>query len=235
MIIRMLYSEFIKMRKICFWIPIISAVILILFTCMEWYLYFRHGEEGIYAGLNVMYLFLSFTMLLTITLLCSIMAETEHQSQGLMLLFSMSVKRKMLYSVKAIWVTILMFGGCLVIILGTSGIWIAYTDKPLPFSFLVAQVLGCFAASLPVLAIQLFLSFIVVNQAGPIALGVIGAISSLFLGRMKGGVLYLLPWAYPSMSSPFINDYISFIILGLLLGALLIWIGARHFSKMEIK
>jgi len=235
MILHMLSAEGIKMRKVCFIIPIVSTIILLLFTCMEWYLYFRQGEAGIYTGLNVMYMFLSFTMLLTISLLCSIISETEHQALGLKFNFLMPISRTGFYFAKAIWVSLLMFGCCLLILSGASVIWIAFSSQPLPFVFLMKQIFGCFAASLPVLAIQLFLSLRISNQTIPMSAGVIGAISSLFLARFTGRAAYILPWVYPSMASPFIKGYTNFILLGILLGGLLLSLGALRFRKMEIK
>lgn len=232
---RALSAEYLKMKKICLWIPVISAVILLLFSCMEWYLYFRQGEAGVYTGFNVLYMFLSFTMLLTISLLCSTMSEPEHQAQGLKLLFSLPVNRTAFYFAKAIWIGALMLGCCALIIGGTAGIWLAYTDLTLPFPFLVKQVLGCFGASLPVLGIQLFLSLRFSNQTFPLAVGVLGAISSLFIARFGGTVLYVLPWAYPSMASPFIGGYTHWIMLGAGLGLVLLWGGAAGFRGMEIK
>lgn len=234
MIGRIMGAEFRKLRPLCLWVPVINAVILLLFTCLEWYLYFRQGEAGVYTGLNVMYLFLSFAMLLSITLLCSMVAETEHQSQGLKLMFSLPVNRLALYGGKALWVIALMLLSCGLIIAGTMGIWVLYTDRPLPFFFLSVQVLGCFGASLPVLAIQLALSFRYANQTVALACGVIGAISSLFLGRWEGIPLYGLPWAYPAMASPFIPGYSLYIGLGLLLGLALLWLGAVRFGARPI-
>lgn len=228
----MFSAEYLKVKRICLLIPVISAIILVLFTCIEWYLYFRQGESGVYAGFNVMYLFLSFTMILTVSVLCSIMSETEHQAQGLKLLFSLPVNRPALYFIKAIWICILIFGCCLLIIGGTSIVWLIYTDQPLPFVFLVKQVLGCFVASIPVLAIQLFLSLRFSNQTFPMTVGIIGAISSLFLGRASGEFLYILPWAYPSMASPFIKGYTVWIALGAALGIILLWAGAMNYRSM---
>lgn len=230
-----LWAEFMKIKPVCLWIPLISAFILIAFTCLEWYLYFRQGEAGIYAGLNVVYMFLSFTVLLAISLLCSIIAETEHENQSLKMIFAMPVRRSDFYFAKAICAGILMLVCSLLIIGGFSAIWLIYTDKPLPFYFLVKQVMGCLAASLPVLAIQLFLSLRFSNQTIPLGVGVAGAISSLFLARFGGGILYFLPWVYPSMASPFMGGYIYWIILGLVAGVGLLGAGAIYFHRMEIR
>lgn len=235
MIKQLFFAEFYKTRKICYIIPIISAVVLILFTCLEWYLYFRQGESGIYAGLNIIYMFLSFTMLLTISLLCSMVSETEHQAQSLKFLFATPVNRTVFYFAKAAWVIFLMLWCSILILVGFCLVWLLYTNKVLPFAFLVKQILGCMAASFPVLSIQLFLSLYFPNQTIPLGLGVTGAISSLFLPRITQDILYLLPWSYPSMASPFIEGYITWIVLGIGLGLILFVAGALRFRTLEIK
>jgi hypothetical protein len=235
-VIKRLFSvEFYKAQKICYIIPIVGAVVLILFTCLEWYLYFRQGETGIYAGLNIIYMFLSFTMLLTISLLCSVVSETEHQAQGLKFLFATPVNRTAFYFAKAVWVLVLMLGYSILILGGFCVIWLLYTDKVLPFEFLTKQIFGCLAASFPVLSIQLFLSLYFPNQTIPIGIGVTGAISSLFLPRITQDVLYILPWAYPSMASPFIDGYTTWIAIGIGLGLILFAAGALRFRALEIK
>ncbi|WP_018752029.1 ABC transporter permease [Paenibacillus sanguinis] len=232
---KLLFAEFYKTRKICYIVPIVSAVVLILFTCLEWYLYFRQGEGGIYAGLNIIYMFLSFTMLLTISLLCSMVSETEHQSQGLKFLFATPVNRTAFYFAKAVWVVVLMLGCSILILGGFCLIWIMYTDKVLPFAFLVKQIFGCLAASFPILSIQLFLSLYFPNQTTPLGLGVTGAISSLFLPRITQEFLYVIPWSYPSMASPFIEGYTIWIAIGIALGLILLIAGALRFRTIEIK
>lgn len=234
---QLFFAEFYKTRKICYIIPVISAVVLIAFTCLEWYLYFRQGEEGIYAGLNIIYMFLSFTMLLTISLLCSMVSETEHQSQGLKFLFATPVNRTAFYLTKAVWIAVLMFGCSILILGGFCLIWLLYTDKVLPLPFLAKQIFGCLAASFPVLSIQIFLSLYFPNQTIPIGLGVIGAISSLFLPRITQNVLvlYILPWSYPSMASPFLEGYTTWIAIGIGSGLILLIAGAMRFRTLEIK
>ncbi|WP_077610232.1 ABC transporter permease [Clostridium sp. Marseille-P2415] len=235
MIKRLFAVECRKARKICYAVPVISSVILILFTCLEWYLYFRQGKTGVYAGLNVIYMFLSFTMLLTITLLCSMVSETEHQAQGLKLLFTTPVSRTAFYYTKAAWVVVLMLGCSALILGGFCTVWLLYSDEILPFAFLAKQIFGCLAASFPMLSIQLFLSLSFSNQTLPLALGMTGAVSSLFLPRITQKVLYILPWSYPSMASPFIKGYTTWIMLGTGLGFFLLMAGAMRFRTLEIK
>jgi hypothetical protein len=231
----MMTAEYTKLKTTCILTPVISAVVLLLFTCLEWYLYFRQGETGIYSGLNIVYMFLSFTLLLTITLICSILAETEHQAQGLKLIFSMPVSRFGFYIRKAVLAGILMLLCCFLILMGFTGIWQFSTEEPFPFLFLAKQIFGGLFASFPLLSLQLYLSFRFSNQTFPMTIGCIGAVSSLFLVRNGGLILYFLPWAYPSMASPFMEGYRVFIMLGIAVGLLFLVTGAFLFSKTEIK
>lgn len=81
MILRVIKAEGLKLKKICWWIPLIQGCVLTGMTAVEWYLYFRQGPGGVYAGFAVMFMFLSFVMLLGGTLLASIMVGTEHDTQ----------------------------------------------------------------------------------------------------------------------------------------------------------
>lgn len=235
MMLRIFISEKIKLKKICFYIPIISSIVLIAFTCLEWYLYFRKGPSGIYAGFNVMYLFLSFTMLLTMSLLTSIIAETEHEAGTWKVIFSLPLRPFKIYICKILWVCILMLETCFLVILGLSILWLIYTSQPLPFMFLVKQVFSCFLASFTVLIIQLWISIRISNQAIPLTVGVVGAASSLFLGRSGIKYLHWLPWAYPSLATPFIKNYMLWIALAIILGILLTAISLVRFEKSEFQ
>lgn len=230
-----LAAEYSKLKITCILTPVISAVVLLLFTCLEWYLYFRQGETGIYSGLNIVYLFLSFTLLLAITLICSILAETEHQAQGLKLIFSMPINRFAFYIQKAVLAGILMLLCCFLILMGFTAIWHFSTEEPLPFLFLSKQIFGGLFASFPILSLQLYLSFRFSNQTFPMALGCMGAVSSLFLARNGEQILYFLPWAYPSMASPFLEGYKVFIMLGITVGLFFLVTGAFLFSNTELR
>ena len=82
MMLELMRAEGLKLKLLCRWMPVIQGIILIGMTALEWYLYFRQGPGGIYAGFAVMYMFLSFVFLLGITLLASIMAGTEHETKA---------------------------------------------------------------------------------------------------------------------------------------------------------
>lgn len=53
-------AEGLKLKRLCRLIPFFQGIILISMTALEWYLYFRQGPGGVYAGFAVMYMFISF-------------------------------------------------------------------------------------------------------------------------------------------------------------------------------
>lgn len=136
---------------------------------------------------------------------------------------------------KILWVCILMLETCFLVIFGLSILWLIYTSQPLPFMFLVKQVFSCFLASFTVLVIQLWISIRISNQAIPLTVGVVGAASSLFLGRSGIKYLHWLPWAYPSLATPFIKNYMLWIALAIMLGILLAAVSLVRFEKSEFQ
>ncbi|GED15412.1 ABC transporter permease [Aneurinibacillus migulanus] len=234
MIFRLLLAEGMKLKRICLWLPLISAVILNVVTAVEWYLYFRQGPGGVYAGFSVMFLFLSFILLLSITLLTSIISSTEHDTGSWKQLCALPISRMYIYLSKTILVISLHFLTIVFILLGIVLLWIFYTSKPIPWGFMIKQLIYCYLASLPVLAIQQWLSTQFQNQAIPIAFGVMGAMSSLFLARTESNVVHMLPWAYAPLSTPLLDEHMQWVYMGVISGIALIIAGALRFAKSEV-
>lgn len=235
MILRVIKAEGLKLKKICWWIPVIQGCVLTGMTAVEWYFYFRQGPGGVYAGFSVMYMFLSFVMLLGGTLLASIMAGTEHDTQTWKQLMAMPVPRSYIYLSKVVWIVILQLGTALITIAGMSLIWVLYTDNPIPWWIMLKQPINTSLATIPVLIIQLWLSTTVSNQSFPLAVGIFGSISSLFLSRTSILYLKILPWSYPALSSPFIKEHMGWLLLAISLGIILAIISSFQFTKHEFK
>jgi lantibiotic transport system permease protein len=233
MIVRALHTEFLKLKKICYIIPVLSSFIFIIFTCLEWYLYFRHDPMGVYSIFNVMYLFLSFIMVLSITLLTSIIASTEHEALGWKLIHSLSIPSSILYISKILLVILLMLGTCILIIAELSIVWVLYTDETLPFLFLTKQVFYCFFASFPILTIQLYISIRFYNQSFALVTGICGTIASLFLGRSTVEWIHYLPWSYPSLATPFFENGINWVLTGIGIGLLFLLFSIWRYKKIE--
>lgn len=235
MILELMRAEGLKLKQLCRWMPLIQGIILISMTALEWYLYFRQGPGGIYSGFAVMYLFLSFIFLLGITLLASIMAGTEHETKAWKQLLAMPVPKGSVFLAKMAWIFILQLCTVIITIAGMCMIWVLYSDEPIPWGIMILQPLFACLSTLPMMAIQLWLSTVFSNQALPLAIGIFGSISSLFLARSHSFVIQILPWSYPSLSSPLIPGHMQWIGISLGIGGLLSVLGALLFARREFE
>ncbi|MEI0739539.1 hypothetical protein VQ056_27865 [Paenibacillus sp. JTLBN-2024] len=73
------------------------------------------------------------------------------------------------------------------------------------------------------------------NQALPLAIGIFGSISSLFLARSRSFIIHLLPWSYPALSSPLVPGHVQWIWISLGVGLLLSVSGAFMFARREFE
>lgn len=231
---RIVLAEGMKLKRICWWLPVLQALILTFMTALEWYLYFRQGPDGIYTGFAVMWMFLSFVMLLGTTLLASIISGIEHDTRTWKHLLALPVPRSYVYLGKAVWIAVLQALTALLTIAAMTAIWLLYTSNPIPWGLMLKQPLFAFLAQLPVLAIQLWLSTRLANQAIPLTAGIFGSIASLFLARTEVPLLKALPWAYPALSSPFIPGHLIWLAVGLAVGTLILGLSAAYFARREV-
>lgn len=231
--IRVILAEGLKLKKICLFLPVIVSVIFISMTAVEWYLYFRTGPGGVYAALNIMYLFLSFTVFLETTLLSSFIASTEHEAMGWKWMGALPISRSKLFLAKAFWVIFLLLITSLFIVIGMITLWTLYTDLPFPTAFLVQQTGYSFLAGLPVVAIQLWLSIQWINQAYSLSIGILGSVASLFISRSPNPFLHYLPWAYPGRVTLFLPDHLDWLGMSIGIGIALIGIAAVAFSMKD--
>ncbi|EHB50172.1 ABC transporter permease [Paenibacillus lactis] len=233
MMLELMRAEGLKLKRLCRWIPGIQGMILISMTALEWYLYFRQGPGGIYAGFAVMYMFLSFVFLLGITLLASIMAGTEHETKAWKQLLAMPVPKGSVYLAKLAWIFILQLCAVIITIIGMCVVWILYSNEPIPWGMMILQPLFAWLSTLPMMAIQLWLSTLFSNQALPLALGIFGSISSLFLARSDSFMIKILPWSYPALSSPLIPGHMQWIAISIGIGMMVSVLGALLFARRE--
>jgi hypothetical protein len=111
----------------------------------------------------------------------------------------------------------------------------------LPWGLLLGDCYGMLITVLPILAFQLWLSMIFKNQAFSILIGSVSAMMGLFLATSQ--TTRWFPLAYPSQSSTVIlqyegiaynPDFSAYLIISLLVGTILLFIGSIHFAKRDV-
>ncbi|MDH4424001.1 MULTISPECIES: ABC transporter permease [Bacillus] len=236
MISHLLLADWLKLKKI----PVLGTILIgsmglsIVVSVQSYFWSDKVSEsKGIFI-VAILNLFLHFTLMVIATLLSSIIAGNEHDSNSWKKIFSLPISKIQIFFSKTILVISLLAITSLLILLGSILIWSAFAGfDQIIWTLLLKQIAFSFLASLPTIAIQLWLSLSIKNQAIPILIGVIGAVLSLFLARSSSVMLNFLPWSYPPLSTPLLPYSINWVWKGLLLGVLIFILGAVKFSKQE--
>nr|WP_275580421.1 ABC transporter permease [Metabacillus iocasae] len=138
---------------------------------------------------------------IAITIISSHVINVEHQTNAWKFLFSLPIPKSQLYMSKlfqviklCVYSALVMFGGFIVIgmVLGFSG--------NVPYLLLLKAAFLPYVGALPIMTFQLWMSMKFKNQAFPIGIGILGAISAFFF-QMNESTSYLF-WAYPAMMTP---------------------------------
>lgn len=236
MMLRLLSADWLKLKKI----PVLGTILIgsiglsVVLAVQSYFWGDKISEsKGIFI-VAILNLFLHFTLMVISTLLSSIIAGNEHDSNSWKKIFSLPISRIYIFFSKTILVISLLAITSLLILLGSIIIWSIFAGfNQIIWTLLLKQITFSFLASLPTIAIQIWLSLCIRNQAVPILIGIIGAVSSLFLARSSSILLNFLPWSYSPLSTPLLPHSIDWVWKGLLVGLLVLVLGAVRFSKQE--
>ncbi|MFJ7932660.1 ABC transporter permease [Peribacillus sp. NPDC096448] len=236
MMLRLLLADWLKLKKI----PVLGTIVigsigLSVVVAVQSYFWSDKISEskGIFI-VAILNLFLHFTLMVISTLLSSIIAGNEHDSNSWKKIFALPISKIQIFFSKTILVIFLLAITSLLILLGSIVIWSAFAGfNQIIWTLLLKQIAFSFLASLPTIAIQLWLSLSIKNQAIPILIGIIGAVSSLFLARSSSIMVNFLPWSYSPLSTPLLAHSIDWVWKGLFVGVLFLILGAIKFSKQE--
>lgn len=180
---------------------------------------------------------------LAVTLAASVIANIEHQANGWKQTLSMPISREKIYLSKFIWLTISLFLSATVFLIGMIllGKTLGF-EESIPFGLLIGDCYGMLITVLPIMAFQFWLSMTIKNQAFSILIGSVSAIMGLFLAATQ--TTRWLPLAYPIQSSTVIlqyegigynPDFSAYLVINLILGIILMFIGSRHFAKRNVQ
>lgn len=180
---------------------------------------------------------------LAVTLAASVIANIEHQANGWKQTLSMPISREKIYLSKFIWLTISLFLSTTVFLIGMILLGkILGFEENIPFGLLIGDCYGMLITVLPIMAFQFWLSMTIKNQAFSILIGSVSAIMGLFLAATQ--TTRWLPLAYPIQSSTVIlqyegigynPDFSAYLVINLILGIILMFIGSRHFAKRNVQ
>ncbi|GLY12620.1 MULTISPECIES: ABC transporter permease [Bacillaceae] len=180
---------------------------------------------------------------LAVTLAASVIANIEHQANGWKQTLSMPISRGKIYLSKFIWLTISLFLSTTIFLIGMVllGKVLAFEGE-IPWGLLIGDCYGMLITVLPIMAFQFWLSMTIKNQAFSILIGSVSAIMGLFLAAAQ--TTRWFPLAYPIQSSTVIlqyegigtnPDFSAYLVINLILGLILMFIGSKHFAKRNVQ
>lgn len=179
-----------------------------------------------------------FLMALFITILVAVLVRIENSGDNFKRILALPVKRSDIYISK-------LFIGCGMVLLNlfvftlliiAAGIVAAPHNESMPREIIYSPLL-CFIASLPVIAIQYYLTMKFENIAVPLGVGVVFSLPSVLINNTRYWILF--PWAYPgrallngsNLNFPFSN---YMYILSVAVFVIFIIVGVYEFNKKDI-
>ncbi|WP_173918520.1 ABC transporter permease [Halobacillus sp. Marseille-Q1614] len=174
-------------------------------------------------------MFVAPALLLGMTILASQIASIEHKETAWKQLLALPVKRRDVFVSKFIITSgmisvssILLFIGTIALGVGLGFGWEFEVGAVLKNSFYP------FFAGLPVLALQLWISIVQKNQAGPLAIGIFGAVFSTYSYNAPDWLFWKWPLLFPE------KDPLPYVGLGLLVGLVILAAGVIDFKRRDI-
>jgi hypothetical protein len=165
------------------------------------------------------------------TLICSLIANVEHQMSSWKQLLALPISRTSVFMSKLLLCLLLLACSCLLLSGGTLalGLLLGFGSQPVPYTDILRIGFSSYAGALPVIALQLWFSLTSRNQTFPVALGITLSLLSLFSMFLSEWVPLTWPALAWSAASPWL-----FIMYGVLLGLLVIMPGALHFARKDV-
>jgi hypothetical protein len=237
MIAQVLAADFIKIRRKAIWFLVFLGPIgVIALQAVNFGLRYDYligvYKDDLWNGLLENIRFLSVpAVLFGMTIITSMIAGIEHQMNGWKQVLALPVSRFSVYAAKFILTTLLLLVSCGLLAVGSIvlGLLLKFGSD---FS-LVAILQGSFyplLAAMPILALQLYLSITMKNQAIPLTVGIVGTIVSLFAMLLPDWFLWKWPLLVNEANKP---EYS--VMAGLSVGIVFFTCGLFDFLRRDVK
>lgn len=235
MIENLISAEFLKIKRKGFWIlsflgPFgVVAMQIVNYGVQKEYLLQQSDDDWSYYLDNV----ISFTPLaivLGITILTSLMASIEDETNAWKQLIALPITKTNIYLSKFIVVFSLLFFSSLLLTIFTLGFGVFLDlEEPIPYLVILKYSFYPFFAALPVLALQLWIAVVSKNQGNSIIIGIIGAICA-FTGSLPDWVF----WKWPSLENEWDIPILN-VFWGISIGLVFYIVGMLNFIRRDVK
>ncbi|WP_124728262.1 ABC transporter permease [Staphylospora marina] len=238
---RVLAAEWMKLRRTwVMWLTLLGPVAMVFCQVVNYglraeYLLPRgwNGEQGLFFWVFAL---LPLTLMVGSMLTSAVAAGHEHDSDGWKQLLALPLPRFVWVVGKAVWLMMLLLfaGGLTVLCIGGFGL-VAGLPAPVPWADLTRLVFWPLIATLPFLALQLWLSLVRRNQALPVTVGGVGALLGPYLAFRRDLHLHWWIWSWPNHAYPFTEGAAQWVGISLIVFPLIIVAASVHVSLREFR
>lgn len=236
--LRALSADFLKIRRKGIWLLVVIAPLgLIAMQALNYglrYDYMMDSYKGsLWHGLIIgnIFPFVPLSLFLGATLISSLISGIEHQLSSWKQLLALPISKTAVFGAKYALSVILLAAACLLLSLATAGLGLALGfPAELPYKDLATLGFWPFVASLPLLALQLWLSLTLRNQSLPVFLGIAMALGSLFSGNL--GEYFPLNWPSLALEKADPGIYLG---AGAALGLFIMLLALLHLNRKDVE
>lgn len=234
---RIMASEFLKIkRKMILFLVFLGPIGVIGLEAVNFGLRYEWltgvYKDDLWGGLIGEVSMLSIpTILIGLTILTSMIANIEHQTNAWKQLLTLPISKAKVFTGKLFLAIILLFVSCLLLAGGTIilGLLLKFGTE-IPFLYLLKMCFFPFLASMPFIALQIWLAITMKNQAIPLTVGIVGAIVSMYAMNFPDWV----PWKWPLLVNEWETPVYS-AVTGLGLGLFIYFLSIVDFYRKDVK
>jgi lantibiotic transport system permease protein len=233
----LLASEFLKIKRRWVWFLVALGPIGVI-TIQGFNFGLRYDyltefyKDDLWGGLLLnIQSFLTPVIILGSTIIASMIANVDHQSTSWKHLISLPIRKRQIVITKFIVSVLLLSVSCILLSIGSTllGIGLDF-GLSIPWIEVIKASFYPFLATLPILAIQLWISVIYHNQGVAITVGILGVVIGMFGKLLPDWLLWKWPSLINEAKDPIINVY-----LGIIVGFVLFILLTIHFVRKDVE
>jgi lantibiotic transport system permease protein len=233
---KLLSADFLKIKRKGFWLltflgPFgVVALQMVNYGVRKDYLLQQSEDDWGYYIENTIG-FTALALVLGIAILTSFMTSIENETNSWKQLLALPVSKMKVYLSKFTVLTILLFvsSSLLMIFILCFGIFLDLGAE-IPFGVLLKYSYFPYFAVLPVLALQLWIATVSLNQGIPITTGILGTILTYSAFILPDW----MPWKWPTLMNEW-NEPLINVMLGIGIGFLIYMAGMFDFVRRDVK
>lgn len=239
MLIRVMSAEWLKLRRtmIPFLIVLgpvgVASLQAVNFGLRYDYLTKQYASD-LWGGLigNVAMLMVP-TLFIGLAVIASMTAGMEHQMNVWKQTLALPVSKTSVFAGKFLFASLLLLGSSVLLALLTValGASLGFELGGVPYGKLAVAIFYPYLAVMPFIALQVWLSVTMSNQAIPLTVGIAGTVFSMFAGSRFGD---WMPYRWPYLQNA-ADEPLYSAAAGVMLGAAVFAAGLYEFVRKDVK